>query len=57
MLESKSLWLTDLTKSNDSQEVTRLYNNIWDSIKPRLLSSDLDRETVEFTIQQFEYEQ
>ena len=55
MLESKSLWLTDLTKSNDSQEVTRLYNNIWDSIKPRLLSSDLDRETVEFTIQQFEY--
>lgn len=55
MLESKSLWLTDLTKSNDSQEVTRLYNNIWDSIKPRLLASDLDRETVEFTIQQFEY--
>lgn len=54
MLESKSLWLTDLTKSNDSQEVTRLYNNIWDSIKPRLLASDLDRETVEFTIQQFE---
>ena len=56
MLESKSLWLTDLTKSNDSQEVTRLYNNIWDSIKPRLLASDLDRETVEFTIQQFECE-
>ena len=54
MLESKSLWLTDLTKSNDSQEVTRLYREIWDDIKVRLLQSDLENDVVSFVIQQIE---
>ena len=55
MLNSKTLWLTNLTKSNDSQEVVRLYNNIWDDVKIRLLNSDLDTDTTKFVIQQIEY--
>ena len=55
MLKSKCIWLTDLTKSNDSQEVIRLYNNIWDDIKNRLRQSDLDQKVVAITIEQFEY--
>lgn len=55
MLNSKSLWLTDLTKTNDSQEVLRLYDNIWEELKKRFTDSDLDQEVVTFTIQQFEY--
>ena len=54
MLESKSIWLTNLTQSNDSQEVTQLYNNIWDDIKNRLKKSDLDQNTVDLIITQFE---
>lgn len=55
MLGSKCIWLTDLTKSNDSQEVVRLYDNIWDDIKSRLKQSNLDQDIVDLTIQQFEY--
>lgn len=55
MLGSKCIWLTDLTKSNDSQEVSRLYNNIWDDIKVRLKQSDLDQSNVDVVIEQFEY--
>lgn len=55
MLNSKSLWLTNLRKSNDSEEVTRLYNQIWEDVKKRLVDSDLDTEIVKFNIEQFEY--
>ena len=54
MIESKTLWLTDLTKSNDSQEVLRLYDVIWDDLKARFAASDLDTEIVAFIVQQFE---
>ena len=55
MLESRSLWLTDLTKSNDSQEVTRLYVDIWNEIKDRLYKSDLNGEIVDFVVQQIDF--
>lgn len=44
MLESKTLWLTDLTKSNDSQKVIRAYQNLWERIKNRLEETDIDKE-------------
>ena len=54
LLKSKNLWLTDLTKSNDSEEVSRLYYNIWEDLKERLLQSDLEKETVNFVVNQFD---
>ena len=33
MLHSKTLWLTDLTKSNDAEEVFRAYCNLWNRVK------------------------
>lgn len=43
MLESKTLWLTDLTKSNDSQEVMRAYQNLWERVKNQLKETDIDK--------------
>jgi len=51
IIESKVLWLSDLTKSNDTQEVTRTFNNLWKSIKQRLLESDLDTDIVKQEIE------
>lgn len=54
MIKSKCLWLTDLTKSNDSQEVTRLYKNIWNSIKPDIIKSGIDENLVSMTFDRLE---
>ncbi|MCR4638954.1 MAG: DUF2971 domain-containing protein [Ruminococcus sp.] len=54
MLKSKTLWLTNLTESNDSQEVKRLYENIWCFIQGYLINSDLDKELVKNTIDNLE---
>lgn len=51
ILASKHLWLSDLTKSNDSQEVTRTFQNLWHRVKERLIISDLDQETVNRVIE------
>ena len=42
LLASHSLWLTNLTESNDQQEVSRTYDILWNKIKEHLLKSDLD---------------
>lgn len=44
MLRTKTLWLTDLTRSNDCEEVKRAYYNLWSRIRTRLESTDLDKE-------------
>ena len=51
ILKSKTLWLTNLTESNDSQEVKRLYENIWSYIKEYLINSDLNKELVNKTFE------
>lgn len=58
--KSKVLWLSDLTQSNDTQEVTRTFNIIWETVKKRLLNSDLDRDIlkkeIEILDQQYQIE-
>ena len=54
ILKSKCLWLNNLTQSNDSQEVLRLYQNIWEDIKAHLQNSDLDPDVVAFVAEQIE---
>lgn len=44
MLHSKTLWLTDLTKSNDAEEVFRAYCNLWNRVKLLLEQSDLPKD-------------
>lgn len=44
MLKTKTLWLTDLTRSNDSEEVIRAYRNLWERIRVRLDQTDIDKE-------------
>lgn len=46
MLTSKTLWLTDLTKSNDSEEVIRAYQSLWDRIKESLKKTDIDKDVL-----------
>lgn len=48
---SKVLWLTDLTESNDSQEVTRTFEILWNAVKIRLRECDLDKKVVESQIE------
>lgn len=43
MLRTKTLWLTDLTRSNDAEEVKRAYYNLWERIRTRLEATDLDK--------------
>lgn len=38
IVESKTLWLTDIINSNDAEEVLHTFDNLWKSIKPSLLS-------------------
>ena len=45
-MESKVIWLNDLTESNDSSEVVQTFGALWESIKKRLLISDLDTDMV-----------
>lgn len=60
ILKSKVLWLSDLTKSNDDEEVTRTFQILWKRVRQRLLESDLDQEIVireiEMLDQQYELE-
>lgn len=41
ILKSKVLWLSDLTDSNDDQEVIRTFVNLWEGVKQKLLLTDL----------------
>jgi heme oxygenase len=45
-MKSQVLWLSDLTNSNDTQEVTRTFCNLWEAVKLRLLESDLDQDII-----------
>jgi len=51
IMNSKVLWLADLTESNDTQEVTRTFETLWNAVKIRLRESDLDKEAVEAEIE------
>lgn len=46
IMKSKVFWLTNLTESNDTEEVTRSFINLWDMVKKRLLGSDLDKDII-----------
>jgi hypothetical protein len=50
-MNSKVLWLADLTESNDMQEVTCTFETLWDSVKIRLRESDLEKEVIEEAIE------
>lgn len=60
IITSKVLWLSDLTKSNDTQEVIRTFQNLWIPIKERLLESDINpsivKNEVEILKKQFKIE-
>lgn len=60
ILKSKVLWLSNLTSSNDDEEVTRTFQILWKRVRRRLLKSDLDQEIVireiEMLDQQYELE-
>ena len=49
-MSSKVLWLSDLTDSNDDQEVERTFVNLWEGVKKRLRQTDLPKDTLEQTI-------
>lgn len=51
MLHSKTLWLTDLTKSNDAEEVFRAYCNLWNRVKSLLEQSDLPKDILKSQIE------
>lgn len=59
-MQSKVLWLSDMTKSNDTQEVTRTFCDLWKAVKKRLLESDLDpdiiRQEIEILDHQYKIE-
>lgn len=42
ILHSKVLWLSNLTESNDKEEVRRTFKSLWNAIKPRLIKNDLN---------------
>lgn len=44
ILESKVLWLSDLTDSNDEQEMLRSFEVLWEGVKQRLRKTDLPKE-------------
>lgn len=47
IMSSKVLWLSDLTDSNDDQEVVRTFVNLWEGVKTRLRKTDLPKELLE----------
>lgn len=47
ILKSKVLWLSDLTDSNDDQEVIRTFVNLWDGVKRRLDQTDIPKDVLE----------
>ena len=50
IMSSKVLWLSDLTDSNDDQEVERTFVNLWEGVKKRLRQTDLPKDMLEQTI-------
>lgn len=46
ILSSKVIWLSDLTKSNDKNEVIQTFGVLWSAVKERLLYCDLDKDIV-----------
>ena len=51
IMSSKVLWLSDLTDSNDDQEVERTFVILWEGVKKRLRQTDLPRDILEQTIE------
>lgn len=51
MLNSKVLWLSDLTNSNDDEEVIRSFKNLWNGVKQRLRQTDLPTDVLSSTIE------
>ena len=51
IMDSKVLWLSDLTDSNDDQEVVRTFVVLWEGVKKRLRQTDLPKEMLEQTIE------
>lgn len=51
IINSKVLWLSNLTESNDKEEVKRTFENLWSIIKRRLMYSDLDKDIIEKEIE------
>lgn len=52
IIKSKTLWLTDLTKSNDKEEVVRLYQNVWTKVVSELKKTDIEQSTLDFLLNQ-----
>lgn len=50
ILNSKVLWLCDLTDSNDDEEVIRTFVNLWDGVKKRLKETDIPPDVLESVI-------
>lgn len=50
MIESKDIWLTELKKSNDCEELSRGYINLWERIKKKLSKMKISSEELDFTI-------
>ena len=50
IMSSKVLWLSDLTDSNDDQEVERTFVNLWEGVKKRLRQTDLPKDALEQAI-------
>lgn len=44
IMQSKVLWLCNLTESNDEDELRITYSTIWDSVKEGLKSTDLNKD-------------
>lgn len=51
ILQSKVLWLCDLTDSNDEQEVIRTFSSIWEGVKKRLKGTDIPKQILDNAIQ------
>ena len=51
IMNSGVLWLCDLTDSNDEEEMSRTFNEIWTKIKNRLRNTDLNRKLLDEIIE------
>ncbi len=51
IIETKCLWLTNLTKSNDEDEVKRTFVNLWSKIKDELMNNNYDIPDVDSLIE------
>ena len=51
ILQSKVLWLCDLTDSNDEEEVIRTFVVLWERVKKRLEQTDIPKDDLDNAIQ------